>query len=133
MGREVGGGFRMGNTCTPMADPCQCMAKPLQYCKVISLQVKLINILKKQKQTNKQKTNCQCVWLLATLWTVAHQASLSMGFPRQEHWSGLPFPSPRDLPRSVIEPPSPAMAGRVLTTEPPGKLIVIMLVGCITL
>ena len=41
MGREVGGGFRMGNTCTPMADSCQCMAKPLQYCKVISLQLKL--------------------------------------------------------------------------------------------
>ena len=39
-GREVGGGFRMGNTCTPVADPCQCMAKPLQYCKVISLQLK---------------------------------------------------------------------------------------------
>ena len=38
--REVGGGFRMGNTCTRMADSCQCMAKPLQYCKVISLQVK---------------------------------------------------------------------------------------------
>ena len=35
--REVGGGFRMKNTCTPMADSCQCMAKPLQYCKVISL------------------------------------------------------------------------------------------------
>ena len=40
MGREVGEGFRMGNTCTPMADPCQWMAKPLQYCKVISLQLK---------------------------------------------------------------------------------------------
>ena len=40
MGREVGGGFRMGNTCTPVADSCQCMAKPLQYCKVISLQLK---------------------------------------------------------------------------------------------
>ena len=37
MGREVGGGFRMGNTCTPVVDPCQCRAKPLQYCKVISL------------------------------------------------------------------------------------------------
>ena len=34
MGREVGGGFRMGNTCTPMVDSCQCMAKPIQYCKV---------------------------------------------------------------------------------------------------
>jgi len=40
MGREVGAGFKMGNTCTPMADSCQCMAKPIQYCKVISLQLK---------------------------------------------------------------------------------------------
>ena len=40
VGREVGGGFRMGNTCTPMADSCQCIAKPIQYCKVISLQLK---------------------------------------------------------------------------------------------
>ena len=41
MGRDVvGGGFKMGNTCTPVADPCQCMAKPIQYCKVISLQLK---------------------------------------------------------------------------------------------
>ena len=39
-GREVGRGFRMGNTCTPVADSCQCMAKPLQYCKVISIQLK---------------------------------------------------------------------------------------------
>ena len=40
MGREVGGRFRMGDTCTPRADSCQCIAKPLQYCKVISLQLK---------------------------------------------------------------------------------------------
>ena len=40
MGREVGSGFRMGNTCTPVADSCQCMANPMQYCKVISLQLK---------------------------------------------------------------------------------------------
>ena len=38
--REVGGGFRMGNTCTPVVDSCQCMAKPRQYCKVINLQIK---------------------------------------------------------------------------------------------
>ena len=45
MGREMGEGFRMGNTCTPVVDSCQCMAKPIQYCKVISLQKinKLIN------------------------------------------------------------------------------------------
>ena len=40
MGRVVGGGFRMGNACTPMVDSCECMAKPTQYCKVISLQLK---------------------------------------------------------------------------------------------
>ena len=40
MGRNVGGGFKMGNTCIPVADPSQCMAKPLQYCKVTSLQLK---------------------------------------------------------------------------------------------
>ena len=57
----------------------------------------------------------------ATLWTVAHQASLSMGFPRQEYWSGLSFPSPTDLPNPGIESASLAMAGGFLTTEPPGK------------
>jgi len=40
MGREVGGAFKMGNTRTPVADSCQCMTKPIQYCKVISLQLK---------------------------------------------------------------------------------------------
>ena len=45
---------------------------------------------------------------LATLWTVAHQAPLSMGFPRQEYWSGLPFPSPGDLPDPGIKSTSPA-------------------------
>ena len=44
------------------------------------------------------------VWLFATLWTIACQAPLSMGFSRQEYWSGLPFPSPRDLPKPGIEP-----------------------------
>ena len=48
-----------------------------------------------------------CVQLFVTLWTVAHQASLSMGFPRQEYWSGLPFPSLGDLPNPGIEPTSP--------------------------
>ena len=49
--------------------------------------------------------------LFVTLWTVAHQALLSMGFPRQEYWSGLPFPYPGDLPNLEIEPMSPALAG----------------------
>ena len=56
-----------------------------------------------------------------TPWTVAHQAPLSMGFPRQEYWSELPFPSPRDLPNSRIKPMSPSLAGMFFITEPPGK------------
>ena len=57
----------------------------------------------------------------ATPLTVAHQAPLSTGFPRQKYWSGLPFPSSGDLPDSGIKPGSPALAGRFFTTEPPGK------------
>ena len=54
-------------------------------------------------------------------WTVAHQAPLSMGFSRQEYWSGVPFPSPGDLPDPGIEPRSPALRADALTSEPPGK------------
>ena len=61
------------------------------------------------------------VWLFATPWTVTHQALLSMGFPRQECWSGLPFSSPGDLPDSVIEPRSPALQADSLVSELPGK------------
>ena len=53
-------------------------------------------------------------------WTVNHEAPLSTGFPRQ-FWSGLPFPSPGDLPDPEIKPWSPALAGRFFTMEPPGK------------
>ena len=59
-----------------------------------------------------------------TIWTAAHQAPVSMGFSRQEYWSELPFPPPRDLPDPGIKPASlafPALAGRFFTTEPPGK------------
>ena len=49
MDREEGGGFRMGNTCIPVADSCWCMAKPIQYCKVISLQLKQINLYIKKE------------------------------------------------------------------------------------
>ena len=63
------------------------------------------------------------VQLFATPWTVAYQASPSMGFSRQGYWSGLPFPSPRDLPNPEIEPGSPAFQADALTSEPPGKPI----------
>ena len=57
----------------------------------------------------------------AILWTLAQQAPLSMGFPRQEYWSGLPFPSLGDLPDPRIEWVVSCFAGRFLTTDPPGK------------
>ena len=59
--------------------------------------------------------------LFATPWTVACQAPLSMEFSRQEYWSGLPFPSPGDLPNVVIEPGSPALQADALSSEPPRK------------
>ena len=62
-----------------------------------------------------------CVGLFATPWTVTHQAPLSVGFPRQEYWGGLPFPTPGDIPDPGIEPVFPALAGRFFTMEPPGK------------
>ena len=58
-----------------------------------------------------------------TPWAVANQAPLSTGFGRQGHWSGLPFPSPGDLPVPGIKPESPALAGGFFTAEPPGKPI----------
>ena len=65
---------------------------------------------------------------LAIPWTIACWTPPSMGFPRQEYWSGLPFPTPEDLPDPGIEPwfqavssVSPALAGRFFTTAPPGK------------
>ena len=62
---------------------------------------------------------------LVTPWTVAHQAPLSMGFPRREYWSGLPFPSPGDLPNPGTEPRSPALQADSLPTELRGKLGVV--------
>ena len=58
------------------------------------------------------------VQLFAVPWTAAHQDPLSKGFPRHEYWSGLPFPSPGDLPNSGIEPMAPAWAAGFFTTEP---------------
>ena len=59
----------------------------------------------------------QSCLILVTPWTVAHRAPLSVGFSRQEHWSGLPFPSPGDLPDPGIKPGSPALQGDSLLTE----------------
>ena len=59
--------------------------------------------------------------LFATPWSVAHQAPPSMEFSKQEYWSGLPFPSPEDLPDPGIEPVSPALWADALLSEPPGN------------
>ena len=68
------------------------------------------------------------VLLFATPWTVARQAPLSMGFPRQEYWRGLPFLSAGDLPNPGIKPMflvSPALASDFFTTVPPRKLFTV--------
>ena len=70
---------------------------------------------------------------LATPCIVAHWAPPSMGFPRQEYWNGLPFPSPGDLPDPGNEPTSPALAGGFFTTEPPGDSCCSVAQSCPTL
>ena len=94
-------------------------------------QVQQSSNLKKEKKAFKSLTD-SVTWkvkvkslshvrLFATPWTVAYQALLSMGFSRQEYWSGSPFPSPGDLPDPGIEPRSPALQADALTSESPGK------------
>ena len=84
-------------------------------------------MLTNDKRGKSARDMCMCaqslsrVQLLATSWTVAHQAPLSMEFSKQEYRSGLPFPSPGDLPDPGIEPASLSLAGRFFPTEPPGN------------
>ena len=61
------------------------------------------------------------VWLFATPWSVAHQAPLSIEFSRQEYWSGLPYPSQKDLPNLGVEPRSPSLQVDSLPSKPLGK------------
>ena len=83
-------------------------------------------MLKKTEGTKSHHSNVKVkslsrVRLFVTLWTVAYQTPPSMGFSRQEYWSGLPFLSPGDLPDLGTEPRSPALQANALTYEPPGK------------
>ena len=73
-----------------------------------------------RKKGNKVKL-LSCVRFFATPWTVAYQAPLSMEFFRHEYWSGLPFPSPEDLPDPGIKPRFPKLQADALPSEPPGK------------
>ena len=66
------------------------------------------------------------VHLFVTPWTVACQAPLSLGFSKQEYWSGLPFPSPGDLPNQGIKPGSTSLQAESLLSESPGKVAVIL-------
>ena len=70
---------------------------------------------------------------LVTPWTVAHQASLAMGFPRQDYCSGFPFPSPGDLPDWRIKPASPATVGKFFTTETSGNYTHLFFISTISL
>ena len=72
--------------------------------------------------TIKKVKSLSHVPLFATPWTIAHQAPPSMEFSRQEYWSGVPFPSPGDLPDPRIEPRSPALQADSFLTELPGNL-----------
>ena len=102
---------------------------------VIQKLIKMIrnNLTLENLDTSKVKSLSN-VWLFVTLWTVAYQAPPSMGFSRQEywsglpfpspgdlHWSGLPFPSPGDLPDPGIKPGFPTLEADPLTSESPGK------------
>ena len=73
-------------------------------------------------QTVEKVKSLSRVWFFATPWTVTYRAPPSMGFSRQEYWSGLPFPSPGDFPNPGIEPPSSALEAEALTSEPPWDL-----------
>ena len=80
---------------------------------------KLLNSLEKKGKETEVAQSCLT---LCDLWTVAHQPPPSMGFSRQEYWSGVPFPSPGDLPDPGIEPRSLTLQADALTSAPPRKL-----------
>ena len=77
-----------------------------------------------RREKRKKEKSLSCVRLFVTPWTVAYQGPLSIGFSRQEYWSGLPCPSPGDLPDPGIEPRFPTLRADALPSEPPGKPIV---------
>ena len=108
---------------------CVCVWKEGQWAKMWKLEKEAG--LERRKQIKSpcwlsswfDPVNAQCslshfsrVWLFVTLWTLACQAPLSMGFFRQGYWNGLPCPPPGDLPDPGIEPVSPALAGKFFIT-----------------
>ena len=91
------------------------------YCYIQQVCIQEFTLLSAQSSFwNVNWQSLSCVWLFATLWTVAGQVPLSMEFSRQEYWSGQPFPSPGDLPDSGIKLGSPSLKSDSLPSEPPG-------------
>ena len=96
---------------------------PAQKSSEVPLLVNKLHLVSYDRSTHiHTQKSLSRVRLFATPWIVAHQALPSMGFSRHEYWSGLPFPSPGDLPDPEIEPGSPAWKADALTSEPPGKM-----------
>ena len=91
---------------------------PSVYCQEVMKKHLVPSFLKGERKKVKSLSH---VRLSATPWTVAYQAPPAMGFSRQEYWSGVPFPSPGDLPDPGIKPGSPALQADALPSEPPGK------------
>ena len=106
---------RTGSTAAPLAgELTECSEVALARCPRIPK-------LAPSRQKGSLPSCFSRLQLFATPWTIAQQAPLSMGFPRQDYWSGLPCPSPGDLPDPGIEPASPALADGFSTTETPGR------------
>ena len=82
---------------------------------------KALLVIEAKKKKKKKVKSLSRVQFFGIPWTVAYQASQSMGFCRQKYWNRLPFPSPGDLPDPGIEPKSPALQTDVLPSKPPGK------------
>ena len=104
MGKEVGGKFKREGTYVKVFYPKGIMID------ILSLYAGILSCFSHGR-------------LFAALWTVAHQAPLSMGFSRQEYCNGLPFPSPEDLPNPGIEPGSCTLQADCLLSGPAGKLL----------
>ena len=91
--------------------------------KMLNIKIPLLNTKKNRALVLSSFSPTQ---LFATLWNVAHMAPLSMGFSRQEHWSGLPCPLPGDVPNPGIKPGSPILQADSLPSEPPGKSVIVI-------
>ena len=97
-------------------------ASPRSWLGIIGFERKLFIVPRTMKIVSESEyQSLSRVRLLVIPWTVAHQAPLSMEFSRQEFWSGLPFPSPGDLPYPGTEPMSPVLQADSLSSEPPEK------------